>query len=451
MTDNTLLVYCEKEISPRVSYTLQTLLREMAGIPFTVTNSPADLFAYSGPAIAYGNSIPEGIPFIPDAGLLNDSGTGWPCPEFSFRNDRPILFSSHSSGTILPFDLFSASFWLLSRYEEYQPFTPDTHGRFPAEASLMGKAGLLHLPLVDIWMKQFTDSLLDFFPSLSPMKAPYRFVPTIDVDSAWAYLHKPLYRQAGGVLKDLFNRRWKSLTHRISVLSRLKPDPFDTWKKIAQLHEGYSPPILFFLLGKYGKFNKNQHPGNRHLITLIQNLGGQFRCGIHPSYESGDNYQIMKDEAGKLSGITGQPVTLSRQHFLRFFLPETYRNLIKLGIRSDFSMGFAGHFGFRAGTCSPFRFYDIHLEEETPLMLFPLTVMDGTLSDYMHLSPPEAIAVIKDLAETVMGHQGVFVSLWHNESIGGSGRWEGWDAVYAEMLALCHPDATVPKPHTSAP
>jgi hypothetical protein len=51
----------------------------------------------------------------------------------------------------LPFDIFSASFYLLSRYEEYINPHYDLHNRFKAEESLAFKNGFLQIPLVDLW------------------------------------------------------------------------------------------------------------------------------------------------------------------------------------------------------------------------------------------------------------------------------------------------------------
>ena len=54
---------------------------------------------------------------------------------------------------------------------------------------------------------------------------------------------------------------------------------------------------------------------------------------------------------------------------LRF--PQTYRRLLKLSVREDYTLGYAGQTGFRAGICTPFYFYDLELEETTNLLLVP--------------------------------------------------------------------------------
>jgi hypothetical protein len=99
-------------------------------------------------------------------------------------------------------------------------------------------------------------------------------------------------------------------------------------------------------------------------------------------------------------------------------------------------MGYASLPGFRAGTCTPFYFYDIDKESVTSLKVFPLTIMDGTLKDYMHLNPQQAIQIITELMEKVRAVNGTFISLWHNDSFSDGGRWQGWLKVYKDMLTM---------------
>jgi hypothetical protein len=127
-------------------------------------------------------------------------------------------------------------------------------------------------------------------------------------------------------------------------------------------------------------------------------------------------------------------ITKSRQHFLKLDLPTTYRNLINLDIRDDYTMGYALLPGFRASICDPFPFYDLDLESETKLIIHPFTVMDGTLRDYMNLGIEEAISSIHKLIDEVKAVEGTFISLWHNESLSDQQRWKGWRNVYESMI-----------------
>ena len=124
----------------------------------------------------------------------------------------------------------------------------------------------------------------------------------------------------------------------------------------------------------------------------------------------------------------------SRQHFLKLTLPETYRNLIDLDITDDYTMGYASQVGFRASICTPFNFYDLDMELETKLKVHSFAFMEGTLKYHMKVGPEEAMQKIKPLIDDVKSVNGVFMSLWHNDTLNNQKLWAGWRAVYINMV-----------------
>jgi hypothetical protein len=163
-------------------------------------------------------------------------------------------------------------------------------------------------------------------------------------------------------------------------------------------------------------------------------MGDYASVGIHPSYNTIEHPALLKKEIRNLRTVLNKDITSSRQHFLRIVLPSTYRNLIEHDITDDYSMGYAALPGFRAGICTPFNFYDLDLEMETKLRIHPFAVMDGTLNDYLGLTPADAIDEIKSLIREVKKVDGTFISLWHNESLSEKKRWKGWKRVYEQLI-----------------
>jgi hypothetical protein len=157
---------------------------------------------------------------------------------------------------------------------------------------------------------------------------------------------------------------------------------------------------------------------------------------LHPSYFSSQDVVMIKKEKERLENITNMPVLRTRQHYLRFNLPETYQILIDLEIEEDYSMGYASHVGFRASTCTPFYFYDLDFEIQTPLKIFPFALMDTTLNDYMKLTPKQSLGKIKELKDEVKAVNGTFITLFHNESLSDYLRWKGWKRLYESMLKI---------------
>ena len=93
-------------------------------------------------------------------------------------------------------------------------------------------------------------------------------------------------------------------------------------------------------------------------------------------------------------------------------------------------MGYCDRIGFRAGTCTPFYFYDLENEITTNLKIFPFVYMDGVLKDRIKYSHDEAIVKITEIKDEVKKVKGQFTSIWHNESLSDEDIWKGWRRVF---------------------
>jgi hypothetical protein len=107
---------------------------------------------------------------------------------------------------------------------------------------------------------------------------------------------------------------------------------------------------------------------------------------------------------------------------------------MEFDIKEDYSMGYASEIGFRASVCIPFNFYDLDLDVETKLKIVPFMLMDGTMKDYMQLPPSTAIEKAHQLVDEVKAVNGIFVTLWHNQSVNDKDDWKGWRNVYEEIV-----------------
>ena len=188
--------------------------------------------------------------------------------------------------------------------------------------------------------------------------------------------------------------------------------------------------IYFFLLADYGYNDKNIAHTSKRFQALVKTMADYVKVGIHPSWASNTDSHKLSKEINRLEAIVNREVIRSRQHFLRLDLPMTYRRLIDLGILHDYTMGYASQVGFRAGTSLPFYFYDLDIEMQTSLMLHPFAVMDGTLNEYMELPVDDAQYLVKELLDYVKEVNGVFISLWHNETLCNIRHWKDWRQVY---------------------
>ncbi len=429
-----LLIYTHK-ITKRVNYIFRLIMGQVLGVDYEITSSHEKFLAFKGAKFSYAPDPFGKELFFQAADLLFSTGIeGQDLNIFTFEKNK-AFFPVYSKSSALPFDMFAASFFLVTRYEEYLPYMRDRFGRFEAPQSVSGEHEFLRKPVVNIWAYKLKAILLEQFPELSFSDRKFRYVSTIDIDSAYAYKFKGTVRTLGGIASAGLRLEFSKIFERLLVITGMQKDPFDTYTFQLQLQKKYEiDTIYFILLGDYGKFDKNIPVNSRHFQVLIKSLGDYADVGIHPSFESNESFSQLKTEISRLSKILNREITQSRQHFLKISFPETYRNLINLGITDDYTMGYAADVGFRAGICDPFYFYDLDLETETNLRVHSFQVMDGTLKDYLYKSREQSLEIIKLLIDEVKAADGTFMSLWHNESLSNAGLWKGWHEIYAETV-----------------
>ena len=434
-TPTGLLVYTPK-LTPRVKYAFRLVLSTCLGVPVSFTEKKAEAAHAQMPVINYSaGDLPGALQVVP-CGLLHETGVQPQQPGVEEWKGLPVFYKT-SPASPLPFDLFSAAFFMATRYEEYLPFEPDMHGRFRAEDSFAHRKGFLQKPVIHLWARELKNILLEKHPGFSFPGARYRFFPTMDVDVAMAYRFRGGLRTIGGLLRDLFSGHFGEVAARLKTLSGWQKDPFDIYGETETLHLAHElNSVYFFSLGDRGPFDHNLSHRNRQYRKWVGRMSCPNKTGLHPSYDTMKNREKLLEEKERLETITRRKVTASRQHYLRVSFPETYQNLIAAGIEKDFSMGFASLPGFRAGMCFPFKFYDLSREKETTLEIWPFQVMDGTLNTYMQLTPEQAVEEITKLVQSVREVNGMFVSLWHNHALSEKKEWKGWKKVYEELVKL---------------
>jgi hypothetical protein len=430
-----ILIYTHK-ITPRIRYIFKHIFTRTLLIPVDFTVKVEEFVAHNGPKLSY-TKVPLGNEFfIKGNSLLFEQGVNDLEINVQKWDDVPCFFATGSKSAI-PFDIFAASFYLISRYEEYLPHVKDIHGRYTAPESLAYNHGFLEKPVVDIWAYKLVAKIKEKFPDYKYQDRAYEYISTIDIDNAFAYKYKSFLRTFGGFVTDLFKLRLLDVWYRFTVLLSITKDPFDNFQQILKIIKTKDIKTIFFAsIGDYTTFDTNVSASKNRYRLLIKDLVDYAVVGLHPSYFTMKNAALLKKEKERLENITNNPVIRSRQHYLRFNLPETYQQLIDLEIEEDHSMGYASRVGFRAGTCTPFYFYDLDFEIQTPLKVFPFAVMDTTLNDYLKLTPKQSLGKIRDLKNEVKAVNGTFITLFHNESLSNHLRWRGWRRLYESMIKI---------------
>ena len=109
-----LLIYTHK-ITPRFSYIMKQICTRILGIEITYTTKVEDFIKHSGAKITYTKQPLQNEFFIRSNDLLFEQGINDIIINMGTWEGVPCFFNSGEKSAI-PFDIFSASFYLLTRY-----------------------------------------------------------------------------------------------------------------------------------------------------------------------------------------------------------------------------------------------------------------------------------------------------------------------------------------------
>jgi hypothetical protein len=424
-----LLLYSHT-ITPRLQYIVDFVSKELFDEPIQITSDETLFNASEQPRLNYSaRDFGDKEFFIRSTSLLFETGIRSQTIECFDINFHKAFFKTSGD---FPFDVFAASFYLLSRYEEYLPHEKDEYGRYAHTNSLAFREHFLSQPLINVWLHSFKQALQFKFPTLTFRQGQFKCVLTYDIDMAWSYLHKGWKRTLGGFLTSIYKGQWATVKERWLVLRRKKKDPFDCfeWLDAWHLYCRLKPWFFFLVAKKTSRYDKNISYNKKAFRDLITYYADTYNIGWHPSWQSGDDPVLLQEEREWLEVVADKKITYSRQHYIRFSLPVTYRRLIQTGIEKDFSMGYGSINGFRASVCSPFYWYDLEKEEATSLQVYPFCFMDANSLFEQKQTPQQAYDELIQYYERVKHYKGTFIPIWHNFILGTDPQFQGWRNLF---------------------
>lgn len=422
-----MLIYSTTSTS-RLQYICRFIFGEQLGIGFSLTIDSEGFKNHEGPKINYSGMQMEGDSFtLQNHPLLFEKNIRNHSVDCFENNGYKAFFKTSGD---FSFDIFAASFFLISRYEEYLPHEKDLYGRYAHENSVAFKEGFLQYPVINNWIIDFGKALKQKFPSL-PIKMPaFKFIPTYDIDIAWSYRNKGIWRNMGGFLK-------KPSLDRLSVLTGLKKDPYDCYDFLKDLHEQNNlDPIYFFLVASSRSiYDKNISPYDHNMWQLIKQHAKKYRTGLHPSWMSNEKHSLLTKEKRILETAGKVPVTRSRQHYIKLTLPQTYERLTDAGIFQDYSMGYGSINGFRASVASSFFWYNLSAEKITTLRIYPFCFMDANSFYEQKQNAVDSFDELMTYYNRCKEAGGELISIFHNNFLGTDPLFEGWQAMYTKFIS----------------
>lgn len=430
-----LLLFCEN-ITTRVEYITRFLLEDICGFGISLTCDKLEYQFYSGPSLNYSNfSFNKKEIQISPASLLFENSLIPVTPRIEKKeNEVEFLLPEKKSGKWVN-DPFAASFFLVSRYEEYFPFTPSKYNSYEADSSISFQQRILNRPLVNEWAEKFKRQILEMFPSITFRENQFSPVISIDIDQAYAFRYRGWMRNIISFVRNIVTLNFRLLSAQIKTILLNRQDPYDTYKYLEKKQSESKLSFLYFVnLGDYSRFDKNLSAANPAMKRLLKCINEYAPVGIHPSYFSNESPLKFAKETESLENLLGQPITKSRQHYLKIKMPDTYQRLLNEGIKEDYSMGYGMQPGFRAGACTPFQWFDLSKNKVTSLKVYPITFMEGTFGEDLAMTPSQASKAMSEYTDVVKKHNGYFLCIWHNQTVNDHFFWKGWRSVFEQMI-----------------
>jgi len=339
--------------------------------------------------------------------------------------DRRVGHSASDVSVVTGADVVASTFFWMTRYEESLISERDEFGRVPQERLLAIGESFTQRPLVDeycelvrIWLKMLGSEPIR-------ITSQFRVAVTHDVDSGidvngvWRHanqglrtLYRELVRQRRPGTGFLGVGQWMLRALRITNEATL-------FRDIVRLDAEFGFVAFFFLMAN-GTHERDasydiQSDAAGAVIRAIQEAGGGI--GLHVGLNAHEIPNQLRSEWERLYSVC-QARPVARSHYLAFFAPATWRQLVNLGFTVDSTLGFSRHTGFRAGTCRAFRPFDLDRLQVLPLWELPMTVMDVNLFNE-RASNADRVATVENLAACVRAHEGCLVLNWHNVNFFG--------------------------------
>lgn len=377
-----ILVYSHK-ITPRLTYVFRQVFIRILELPTDFTSSIEKFVSHSGPKLSYTNKPLGNEFFIASHDLLFQQGIQEVSIEVSNWSGLPAFFKLGVSSQ-LPYDIFAASFYLMSRYEEFLPQVKDELGAFLPYQSLASKNNFLEQPIVDLWAVRLKDKLHKFFPDLPHVswKKP-EFQPIVSVVNPFKFQNKSIFLKLTDSLNAIWRLDFVSLIEQYLVIMSLRKDPDNKFKELDALFKEFGmQPLYFFLFAKNTFYDRGVSVYNFSFRNLIKNIADTNNVSLLASYEAQEEIKTLNRECSHLKKLILKKIDSIRFNYGLLTTSSAYYSLLEQEIQKDYSMGYIGELGYRASTAVPFYFYDLSNDLQTSLKIYPIVADEEGLRKF---------------------------------------------------------------------
>ena len=377
------------------------------------------------------NNLPETIEFCTN--------------EYIVEDNLPIIFGKSNIQTskkkiICSIDIFSSSYFMLSRWEEYIDESKDLHNRSLGINSIAYKNNFLDRPVVNEYAEMLYLMLKKLDRTIQRKTNKYQFLLTHDVDILKKWKNNIAFTKS--LLGDLFKRKdllkaKKNILEYSNIKLGIKNDEMNSFSYLMDLSEKHGiKSHFFFMSGGKTKYENFYNIKSEEVGILIKNIINRgHKIGFHPSYNTYNNEQLWKEELDLLENVSLESIKYGRQHYLNFSIPDTWQIWDNNHMNWDNSLGYPDKAGFRCGTCYKFKPFNIVSRKTLELFEIPLLCMDVTFTKYYNYDPPQMLKKVHEIIIKTKNYDGIFSLLWHNSSLYPT-EWIPYSKVYNQILRI---------------
>jgi peptidoglycan/xylan/chitin deacetylase (PgdA/CDA1 family) len=364
--------------------------------------------------------LTNGKPLI----LFTDGESEYPCVVSEFNRIR------------ISFDVFNEVGHILSGYLGHiWELEENRHNR------------IANIPVVDYYEKL----LFDCLPLASKeLKIPFKYMPLWPNDKKFAVCltHdvdrvQKTYQYLSHFIKYLKKGDFHCAVNQIISLSKKVRgnEPYWNFERILEMERSMDVTSTFFFLNEKRKlclFSPKEWKlywgvydiTAPKIVETIKRLDAEgWEIGIHGSYNSYKDVELLEREKKALENLLGKSVSGISQHYRNLAIPETWEYHEKLGLAYDSSIGFVTDIGFMYGTCHPFHPYNPAEGRTLSLWELPITIMDNACA-YKDLED------ILEVINIVERYGGLLLLRWH-QSVFNEREFPQRSEIYKRIIEVC--------------
>lgn len=416
------LIFFSNILTPRIKYIINFIFKDILKAEVEFTGNSQYFLQSDQIRISYGEEPMGEELFFKSTSLLFSNKLEEIKPKTISFGEYQVPFPVERSA--LPFDVFAASFFILSRYEEYL-HQKKTEEDFKPSKSHQHKWRIMDKPIIDEWALIIKSMIRKKHPDFKFLEKKFQHQPTVHFNIL-PDLPEGLLNRTKFIFSAVFKKENNYLSSKFDTLTGVGINNAQVLDGVNRLFASKSYNPLYFA-------DFPDVPMDYIRINGVSQILADQSIGLlRPCASDKQKMAEIKEGLVKLKKIHANLIPLTSQQLETLKFPICYLNILNSGITSDYSMGYSNVPGFRAGTCTPFNWYDLQLEKVTPLM-----VSSYCLTDYIlqFLTREAATKTVQQYIDAVKVVNGTFHSSWSLKSLSDHPKYKKSRALFTEMLS----------------